>query len=525
MHYSSLTAKGAPLIFLVIRHRLSSWLLFLSLLFSLTFLVDRTLAVTFSDATISAGLATTGYTYGDPIWGDFDNDGNLDLFVDNHYNRGSYVYHNLGQGRFTDILTTSGLRHAGDRHGSAWVDFNNDGLLDLSITRGAKKGQILGKKQDELYQNLGNDTFTNVAEDVGVTNTFGRGRGVAWGDYDNDGNTDLLLGNLKTTLVLLKNNGDGTFSDLTEAAGLTDLEYTEAVFADYNNDGFQDIFCTVAEAINPAKDALFRNNGDGSFTNVTRSAKLRALTNGRSVCWGDYDNDGDLDLFISRGTDEDPLKQNLYRNNGNGTFTDVSDQSGLGIVTNNRAAAWGDYDNDGYLDLYVVNSGDETVGKGPNYLFRNNHNGTFTDVAGNAGVANVVFNRGRTCAWGDYDNDGSLDLFVTDGESDTSFEQGPQFLYHNNGSSNNWLKLLLVGTTSNHQGLGAKVTIQTGSQIQYRENNGASGHFLSQGAAPLHFGVSIATVVDQVTVNWPSGTVQVLNNVAVNQQLVVTEGQ
>src|SRR5262249_3390061 len=163
--------------------------------------------------------------------------------------------------------------------------------------------------------------------------------------------------------------------------------------------------------------------------------------------------------------------------------------------------------------------------KGPNYLFKNNHDGTFTDVAASAGVANVVFNRGRTCAWGDYDNDGSLDLFVTDGESDTAFELGPQFLYHNTGSGNNWLKVRPVATTSNHLGLGVKVTIKTGSQIQYRENNGASGHFLSQGAAPLHFGLGSATVVDQVTIKWPSGTTQVLNNVAANQQLVVTEGQ
>src|SRR5262249_13262340 len=237
MHYSSLTAKSVSSAFFAIRHRLSSWFLLLSLFGSVTFLIDRAVAVTFSDVTTAAGLNTTGYTYGDPIWGDFDNDGNLDLFVDNHYNRGSYVYHNLGQGQFTDILDTSGLIHAGDRHGSAWVDFDNDGLLDLSITRGAKKGQILGKKQDELYQNLGNDTFTNVAKAVGVTNTFGRGRGVAWGDYDNDGKTDLLLGNLKTTLVLLKQNGDGTFSDVTEATGLANLEYTEAVFADYDNDG------------------------------------------------------------------------------------------------------------------------------------------------------------------------------------------------------------------------------------------------------------------------------------------------
>jgi len=505
--------------------RFSSRLLLLSLLTAAAVPIAKMNAASFTDVTTAAGLATTGYTFGDPIWGDFDGDGNLDLFVDNHYNRGSYFYQNVGQGRFINILNTSGLRHAGDRHGSAWVDFNNDGLLDLSITKGAKGGQILGMKQDELYQNLGAAKFINVAPTAGVTNTFGRGRGVAWGDYNNDGYTDLLLGNLQTSLALLKNNGDGTFTDVTTQAGLANLEFIEAVFADYDNDGFPDIFCTVAESNRPPNDTLFKNNGDGTFTKVTTQAGLLPLNNGRSVCWGDYNNDGYLDLFISRGTEDGALKQTLYQNNGNGTFTDVSDQSGLGIIANNRAAAWGDYDNDGYLDLYVVNSGSDPQGKGPNYLFKNNHDGTFTNVAASEGVADAVVSRGRGCAWGDYDNDGYLDLFITNGEDNTDFPQGPQFLFRNNGNGNSWLEVRLIGTTSNRQGLGAKVTIQTGAQIQYRENNGASGHFLSQGAALLHFGLGTATVIDQVTIKWPSGTVQVLTNVSANQQLVVTEGQ
>ena len=168
-----------------------------------------------------------------------------------------------------------------------------------------------------------------------MTNTYGRGRGIAWGDYDNDGYVDLLLGNVESTLVLLKKNGDGTFSDVTAQAGLANLQDMEAVFADDNNDGYADIFCTIADRNKPANDALFKNNGNGTFTKVT-TAGLLPLNNGRSVCWGDYDNDGYLDLFISRGLDEGPLKQTLYRNKGDGTFTDVTDQSGLGIVAKNR---------------------------------------------------------------------------------------------------------------------------------------------------------------------------------------------
>jgi ASPIC and UnbV/FG-GAP-like repeat len=480
--------------------------------------------IIFTDATLSAGLNTTGFAFGNPIWGDFDNDGDLDLFVDNHYNIGSYLYQHNGNGTFTDILPVSGLKRAGDRHGSAWVDFDNDGDLDLSITKGARHGHGFGIKQDELYQNLGASQFTNIAETAGVTNTWGRGRSVAGGDYDNDGHPDLLLGNLRTDLVLLKNDGDGTFLDITVQAGLGDLKYNECTFADYNNDGFPDIFCTSSQAQRPSKDILLKNNGDGTFTNASNQAGIRRLLNGRAIAWGDYDNDGDLDLFISRGIDIS-FKQTLYRNNGDETFTDVTDQAGLGSICNNRAAAWGDFDNDGYLDLYVVDSGSDPEGKGPNYLYWNNQDGTFTDVASSAGVEDLVTSRGRGAAWGDYDNDGFLDLFVTNGEDGTLFVEGPQILYHNGGNGNSWLKIKLVGTASNRQGLGANVTIQIGQTIQYREANGAEGHFLSQGAGPLHFGLGQATVVDQITVKWPSGSNQILSNISANQEVSVIEGQ
>lgn len=478
----------------------------------------------FTDETASAGLHPIGYPFGDPIWGDFDSDGDLDLFVDNHYNLPPYLYTNNGDGTFTDIFFSTGIRLSGDRHGSAWCDFDNDGDLDLHITIGANGGEALGKKQDELLLNQGNDQFVEDAPAAGVINTWGRGRSVAWGDYNNDGYPDLLLGNLKTDLVLYQNNGDGTFTNVTVAAGLGSLQYVEVAFADYDNDGFPDIFCTDVLVSGPANDLLMRNNGNGTFTDVTEEAGIMPVSNGRSIAWGDYNNDGYLDLFISRGTDV-PIKQTLYQNNGNGTFTDVTDQAGLGTLSNNRAAAWADFDNDGYLDLYVVNSGTDPGGKGPNYLYRNNRNGTFTDVATRAGVEALVLSRGRGAAWTDYDEDGFLDLFVTNGEDNTDYVSGPQILYHNSTNANHWLKIQLAGTTSSRQGLGAKVTVKVGRTSQYRENNGASGHYLSQGATPLHFGLGKATVVNQVIVNWPSGQTQILRKVLANQELVVTEGQ
>ena len=480
----------------------------------------------FTDVTASVGLNTgPGFPFGDPIWGDFDNDGDIDLFVDNHFNAAPYLYQNNGNGTFRDILLTSGIFSKGDKHGSAWTDYDNDGDLDLHIAKGAAGGQTLGKKKDELWNNLGLGQFTNVAVRAKVTNTYGRARGIAWGDYNNDGYLDLLDANLKTDMVLLKNNSDGIFTDETVSAQLTTLRYIECSFADYNNDGFPDIFCTVAQRQNVLNDILMKNNGDGTFANVSNQAGILPFKNGRSICWGDYDNDGDLDLFVSRGLDNDPLKQTLYRNNGAGTFTDATDSAGLGASSNNRAAAWGDFNNDGYLDLYVVNSGSDPDGKGASYLYRNNGDGTFTDVAVSVGVQDLVVSRGRGAAWGDYDNDGFLDLFVTNGEDGTDFISGPQFLLRNQGNANHWLKVKLVGTTSNRQALGAKVTIQIGQTMQYREANGADGHYLSQGAAPLHFGLGEAVVVDQITVKWPSGLSQALTNISADQGITVVEGQ
>jgi len=335
----------------------------------------------FTDVTSSARLFPTGYTFASPIWGDYDNDGNLDLFIDNHTHR-CHLYHNNGDGTFSDMQAASGIIKAGDRHGSAWADYNNDGYLDLSSCYGAQGGHGLGTKQDLLYRNLQNGQFDNVAPEAGVTNTFGRARGPAWADYDRDGNIDLLDGNLQTDMVLYRNNGDGTFTDVTEQAGLAHLQYIECAFADYNNDGLPDIFLTCSQRVNPPPDALYRNNGDGTFTNVSAEAGILPLVNGRGIAWADFDNDGYLDLFISRGGDDFTASQTLYHNNSDGTFTEITDQAGLGEMNNNRAAVWGDFDNDGYLDLYVSNSGsDEEASKPPNHLYHNNQNGTFTDVA------------------------------------------------------------------------------------------------------------------------------------------------
>ena len=479
----------------------------------------------FADVTAAAGLVPNGTPFGNPSWGDFDGDGYLDLWVDNHYNSAPYFYKNNGNGTFTNVFSSTGLDGRGDPHGNGLCDFNNDGNLDLHITVGARGGTLLGMKSDRTDMNLGGFSFVDVADEAGTDDTWGQGRSVAWGDYDRDGHADLLLGNLKTDLVLYRNNGDGTFTNVSVAAGLGGLQYNEAAFADYNNDSYPDIYMTDVEEKGARTDRLFRSNGDGTFTDVTDEAGIQPLNQGRSLAWGDYNNDGYLDLFVSRGP-EIQSKQTLYQNNGDGTFVDVTDAAGLGALSNNRAAGWGDFDNDGYLDLYVVNSGTDPVGKGPNYLYRNNQDGTFKDVASKTGVQAMAVSRGRGASWGDYDNDGFLDLFTNNGEDNTSLPpKGPQFLYHNGGRSYHWLKIKLIGTLSNRDGLGTKITITTGRRIQYRENNGSMGHYLSQQSTPLHFGLGKAIVVNTIAIIWPSGITQTMLNVAADQQLVVTEQQ
>ena len=223
----------------------------------------------FTDVTVAAGLAESGTPFGNPSWGDFDGDGYLDLWVDNHYNSRPYFYKNNGNGTFTDVFTSTGLVAQGDKHGNGLCDYNNDGNLDLHITIGAAGGNLLGEKSDRTNKNLGGFSFLDVTKEAGTDDTWGRGRSVAWGDYDRDGYADLLLGNLKTDLVLYRNNGDGTFTNVAVAAGLGSLQFNEACFADYDNDGYPDIYLTDVVEKGASTDRLFRNNGDGTFSDVT----------------------------------------------------------------------------------------------------------------------------------------------------------------------------------------------------------------------------------------------------------------
>jgi len=401
--------------------------------------------LTFTDVSEAAGVFEFNLGWG-AAWGDYDSDGYIDIMTVGHLGSICQLWHNDGDGTFTDVTTAAGMLTAdGDAHGPCWADLDNDGDLDLYVAKGTNKEEKPINYND-LWRNNGDGTFTNIALSVGVTGIGHPNRGSTAVDYDNDGDLDLfvpsffihdsLRGNL-----LFRNDGDFQFTDAAAEAGVQDgLRGRGAAWADYDRDGFIDFF--FSETI-----ALHRNRGDGTFEDVTTAAGIASgLSN--SAAWGDFDNDGYPDLYVA--TDTATI---LYHNNEDGTFTDVTEESGTINTNRTLAADWGDYDNDGYLDLYVVNT------TAPNRLFRNNKNGTFTDMAASAGVTAKEGGSGSDGTFIDYNSDGFLDLFVCNGAGP---DAGPYLLFKNNGNLNHWLKIDLQGTESNRDGVGARITLKAG---------------------------------------------------------------
>lgn len=478
-------------------------------------------------------------SWGNPIWGDFNNDGFVDLIVPTHglsASHGPFVYLNNGGVTFTDIRTTCGIVKAPeldsqDWHGFAFGDYDRDGNLDLYIAEGSKQGTRT--KRDLLFHGRGNGVFDYVSNVAGILTTTDRGRCGFWVDYDNDGKLDLFVKNYSDSNRLYHNNGDATFTEVAAAAGLADATLGQDLgsicsFADYDNDGFMDVFFSG----DGTTDVLYHNNGDGTVTDVSVAAGMLPLRNGKGIAWGDYNNDGFIDLCVVRGNQgaKGTMGVTLYRNNGDGTFTDVTAAAGVADTGNDWAAVWGDYDNDGFLDLFITKAGTTALGPGnANLLYHNNGDGTFTSVAATEGVAledGVSLHKGA--AWGDYNNDGFLDLIVKDGigseQDNETGSSGPHRLFKNNGNSNHFIKVNLKGVQSNSRGIGARVTVTYAGGMAYRQNDGGGGgQYASQSSQPLHFGIGTATQAT-VKVEWSSGVVDTLSSVPANSTITVVEG-
>ncbi|MBS1839844.1 MAG: CRTAC1 family protein [Acidobacteria bacterium] len=538
--------------------------------------------VQYVDVAREAGL-TTPNVWGDPntkkyiieakgsgiAFFDYDHDGWLDIYLTNGSQLGkewpagkaptTHLYKNNRDGTFTDVTEKSGIGRSGWQTGVCVGDYNNDGWDDLFCT-------FWG--HNILFRNNGDGTFTDVTKQAGLYNEEIRwGSGCTFLDYNRDGNLDLFVCNYikldpaknpdpngpplcqwkgipvmcgprgltGDTNILYKNNGDGTFTDVSEKSGILKPggRYSiTAVSYDFDNDGWPDIYV----AVDSQPSILFQNNHDGTFSDVAVVAGCAYSDNGHEqagmgVAVADYDCDGWFDIFKTNFADD---TCNLYHNNGDGSFTDVTFASGVGV--NNQYVAWGcgfvDYDNDGWADIMQINGhvypqiDGHNLGqtyKNPRIVYRNMGPGTggtvaFKDVSAEMGPGISEKFSSRGAAFGDYDNDGGIDTVIL------NLGDTPSLLHNVGGNAQNWIKLKLIGTKCNRTAIGARVRVVTGTHAQMDEVHSGSS-VMSQSDLRLHFGLGKSAIVDVIEVKWPTTQkVERFVKVPANQILTIREG-
>ena len=490
---------------------------------------------------------------------DYDNDGWLDILLLNGSRRSGIpdhdiatnrLYRNNRNGTFTDVTREAGLTKTGWANGVCIGDYDNDGFDDLFITYRGK---------NVLYRNNGDGTFSDVTDEAGVG---GEQRSWSTGctfiDYDRDGHLDLFVANyigaeslenlppkgrttwkgvpvaygpqglVKGSHILYRNNGDGTFTDVSEDALIGDLRGygLTAMNTDYNDDGWHDIYL----ACDSSPSILLRNNRDGTFSDIAAERGLAYSPDGvaqagMGLAIGDYSSDGKLDIVKTHFADDIP---GLYRNDGDGYFSDESSMAGLQASV--RHLEWGaglvDFDNDGRPDLFYVAGSVypevEAVNpdypyRGPRFLFRNLGNGLFANVTEQCGPGLTAPHSSRGCAFGDFDNDGDMDVLVM------NMNEPPSLIRCDVGSANHWLKVKLVGTASNRTAIGARVYVRSGRLLQVQEVH-SQDSYLSVNDFRLHFGLGRATQVDSLRVEWPNTGSETLSGVGSDQLIYVKEG-
>ncbi|MCS6805482.1 MAG: CRTAC1 family protein [Acidobacteriota bacterium] len=515
---------------------------------------------------------------------------------------------------FTHVHGGSGRKYMIETMGSGggFLDYDNDGWLDIYLVQ---SGPLPGFSDqtplpNKLYRNNGDGTFTDVTEQAGLGDTS-YGMGCAFGDIDNDGFIDIFVTNFGPN-KLYRNNGDGTFTDVTERAGVGDPRWgSSAAFADYDGDGFLDlyvvnyvnfsldrnIYCGEPglqtychpDVYDGVPDILYRNNGDGTFTDVTRQAGLyidaKDQSKGLGVVWSDYDNDGDADIFVAN----DSTRQFLFRNNGNGTFTEIGVSAGFayngqGKTTAGMGIDAGDYNGDGFFDLFITNLDFETntlyhslgdgsfedrtdttglaapsltrVGFGTNFfdfdndgdvdlfvanghiidniarqnpslsyeqpaqLYENLGRGPFADISARAGAFFRTPWVGRGAAFGDVDNDGDVDILQTNNN------QRALLLRNEIGHRQNWVMLKLASRHRGRDAIGARVTLVAGDLTQIEEVRSGSS-YLSQNDLRVHFGIGNRQTIDYIEIRWPEGLRQRLSGeqVRINQITTISQPQ
>ena len=499
---------------------------------------------------------------------DYNGDGFEDIFAtDSKTDGNNWLYRNNGDWTFTEVGEAAGVAKGNDATNASanalWFDYNNDGQLDLFVAR-------FGHNQ--LFENLGNGTFKEVSEQAGLTQQYLNSIVAIAFDYDADGDLDLVLGNyfqpvslfdpptphffpesFETAnngggVTLYRNNGDKTFTDVTDAAGLRLSGWTlDLGHADVDHDGDDDLFV----AADFGTDRMFVNNGDGTFTDITEQAMGIDTKKGMNADWGDMNNDGLFDLFVTNITDEYMREGNfLWQNNGDLTFADIARETGTYDTGWGWAGKFFDYDNDGWQDLFVVNGwvsagkenyvvdvfklivtpnvdlsdarnwppmGNKTLsGYQENCLFHNEGGMLFKNEAARHGVNSKIDGRGVAVA--DFDNDGRLDLYVSNANTEP-------FLYRNvQPTGNHWVQLQVQATRANTLAIGTRLWLTAGGQTQVGFVNGGNG-FASQSTRRVHFGVGQAPRIERLEVAWPSGTKQTYTDVSLDRIHTLVEGQ
>ena len=493
---------------------------------------------------------------------DFDSDGLLDVFLVNGRPwtlsqavpaPTSRLFRNLGGLRFEDVTNESGLVHTGWGQGVCVGDYDDDGFDDLFITH---YGPNL------LYRNEDGGRFRDVTAEAGLPVAGRRwGTGCAFADYDRDGRLDIVVANYVDlnldqtpapgesnfcrykglavlcgprglpgdSMTLYRNLGEGRFKDVSKASGIagpTNRYGLGVLTLDSDDDGWTDFYI----AADSTPSMLFRNRGDGGFVDVGLLSGTSLNENGQEqagmgVSAGDFNHDGRLDIVKTNFSDDVP---SLYRNDGSGFFTDISYRAGLGIHTN--YLGWGvafvDVDHDGWKDLFMVNShvypsigslGAASPYRQKKLVYWNIRNGAFIDISGSAGPGVGSPSSARGAAFGDLDNNGTLEIVIN------NLDDRPNLL-RNNGRSANWILISLQGTQSNRKGLGSRVIVEAGDMVQVDEVR-SGGSYLSHNDTRLHFGLGKNDRVERVSVRWPGGTIENFGPYETNRELVLTEGE
>jgi hypothetical protein len=454
----------------------------------------------FTEITQKAGLTRKGWGMGVAV-ADFDNDGNLDLFVTSY--GGNALYRNKGNCTFEDVADKAGVRGSGFSTGAAWADYDRDGYVDLFVSR------YVHVDMNSLPE-FGSTKFCHF-----------KGVPVQCGPWGMEGETDFLY----------HNRGDGTFEDVSKKAGVDDPDKyygLGATWGDYDNDGWPDLF--VANDTTPNR--LYHNNRNGTFTDDAMVSGIAMNGEGQALgsmgaTWGDYDHSGRLSMFVTEFADQ---PNTLYRNQGTQGFEDLAMPSQLG-QSSLPFLGWGttffDMDNDGWLDLlvacgHVYPQMDNVKGSAayaePLLLHRNLRNRTFEEVSKPAGLADIPLKSRRGAAFGDIANNGNVDIVVL------NVGEPPSLLLNTNQSKNHRVLFHLVGTKSNQAAIGARVTVHTAEMTQFDEVRGG-GSYLSQNDLRLHFGLGEAAKIALVEVRWPTGKTEIFKDVAADKIYIITEGQ